>query len=77
MSRDASNAMSQPGAKRLARTITRYWRNLGGPVPNVWAEPVKAQVINKDGTFEAATIWAVKSDMVGGKPNPAALSFAA
>lgn len=77
MSHDASNALSKPGAMRLANKITRHWRSLGGPVPNVWAEPVKAQVINPDGTFQEATIWAVKSDMVGGKPDPAAMAFAA
>lgn len=68
MSNTARDPLSKPGVERLGRTITAYWRAKGSWIPTVWAEPVKAQVINKDGTFEPATIWAVKSDMVGGRP---------
>ncbi len=64
MSQTARDLLSKPGAERLVRTITAYWRAKGSWIPTVWAEPVKTQLSDT----QSEMIWRVRSDMVGGKP---------
>jgi hypothetical protein len=57
------HSMTLPGAEKLAKTITKFWRKKGERV-SVWIEPFG--FTRPDG--KTATLYSVRSDLIDGRP---------
>jgi hypothetical protein len=60
----AHDSLTIDGAARLASKIRRYWHEKGRRV-DVWIEPLRVKTSEKE---NPATIYQVRSNMVGGRP---------
>ncbi len=58
--------MTEAGAKRLAGTITGYWRERGY-YANVWPE-LLTLTAEMERDRDSRRVWQVRSDMVDGHP---------